>query len=81
MITVQRYERYSRLGQSWEALPERVRLHLIWDLLASFERSLRGTHLLGHQTSGCGAKKRVHGSDVDRGRLDEIQCLADTGGE
>ena len=29
MKTVQRYERHSRLGQSWEALPERVRIHLL----------------------------------------------------
>ena len=29
MKTVQRYERHSLLGQSWAALPERVRLHLL----------------------------------------------------
>ena len=29
MKTVQRYERHSRLGQSWESLPERVRQHLL----------------------------------------------------
>ena len=88
MKNVQHYERQSRLGQSWEALPDRARLYLrrtartrlIWDLLASVERSLRGTHRLGHQKKWRGAAKtRVHGTDVDRGTLDEIQCLADTG--
>ena len=29
MKTVQQYERHSRLGQSWESLPERVRQHLL----------------------------------------------------
>ena len=29
MKTVQRYERHSWLGQSWENLPERVRQHLL----------------------------------------------------
>ena len=94
--TVQRFERHSRLGQSWEALPERVGLHLlrcdeqlvallrttrtrvIWNLLASAGRSLRGTHRLRRSTSGCWAAEtgsQEHGPKL----INKTHCIANTG--